>query len=67
MLVLSRRRNEKIIIFVPMPDGTHRRIEIMQIDIQGNHSRLGIEADSDIVVHREEVVNQIVAQGGTVI
>lgn len=47
MLVLSRKRNESIII----GDG----IKITIVDIRGDKVRVGIEAATDVSVHREEV------------
>lgn len=52
MLVLSRKRNEKILI----ADGL---IEIIVVDIRGDRVRLGITAPADIPVHREEVAAAI--------
>lgn len=51
MLVLSRKKDEKIII------GDH--ITIMVIEIRGDKVRLGIEAPKDITVHRQEVYEAI--------
>lgn len=48
MLVLSRKRNESIII-----DGG--KIKITVVEVRGDKVRLGIEAPTDISVHREEV------------
>ncbi len=56
MLVLSRKRNESIII-----DGT---IIVTLIDIRGEAVRLGITAPSEISVHREEVYETIKRNGG---
>lgn len=47
MLVLSRKKHEKIII--------NDNITIMVIEIRGDKVRLGIEAPRGIEVHREEV------------
>jgi len=47
MLVLSRKRNEQLVI-----DG---EIVITVVDIRGDKVRLGIEAPASISVHREEV------------
>ena len=47
MLVLSRRRDESVVI-----GGT---IQITVVDIQGDKVRLGIEAPLDVAVHRLEV------------
>ncbi len=51
MLVLSRKKDEKIII--------GDNISIMVVDIQGDKVRLGIEAPRDVSVHREEVYQAI--------
>ena len=47
MLVLSRKRNESIII-----DGN---IRVTVLSIQGNQIRLGIEAPNHIGIYREEL------------
>ncbi len=51
MLVLSRQRDESIII------GDNVIITI--VDIRGDKVRLGIEAPSEIPVHRQEVYDAI--------
>lgn len=51
MLVLSRKKDEKIII--------GDNISIMIVDIQGDKVRLGIEAPREVSVHREEVYQAI--------
>ena len=51
MLVLSRKKDEKIII--------GDKISIMVVDIQGDKVRLGIEAPREVTVHREEVYQAI--------
>lgn len=51
MLVLSRKRDEKIII--------GEEISIMVVSIQGDKVRLGIEAPRSVSVHREEVLEAI--------
>lgn len=48
MLVLSRKRKQKIII------GAHF-ITILVVDIRGDKVRLGIDAPRELPVHREEV------------
>ncbi|MEW4530378.1 MAG: carbon storage regulator CsrA [Maioricimonas sp. JB045] len=47
MLVLSRKKNESIII--------DERITITVIEIRGDKVRLGIEAPRDVPIHRSEV------------
>ena len=51
MLVLSRKKDEKIII--------GDQITLMVIDIRGDKVRLGIEAPKDVAVHRQEVYEAI--------
>jgi carbon storage regulator len=51
MLVLSRQRNESMII--------GDNIVITIVDIRGDNVRLGIEAPKDVSVHRQEVYDAI--------
>ena len=51
MLVLSRKRDEKIII--------GDSITLMVIEIRGDKVRLGIDAPKEITVHRQEVYEAI--------
>lgn len=51
MLVLSRKKNESIVIA--------DNIEIMIVEIRGDKVRLGIEAPKNVPVHRREVYEQI--------
>lgn len=51
MLVLSRQRDESIII--------GDNIEVTVVDIRGDKVRLGITAPKDISVHRKEVYEAI--------
>ena len=51
MLVLSRQRDESIIIA--------DNIKITIVDIRGDKVRLGIEAPKEIPVHRQEVFDAI--------
>ena len=54
MLVLTREFNKSIIVTVPASN-VARTIEIMVVEIRGNKVRIGVEADRDIIVHRDEV------------
>ncbi|MBA4019145.1 MAG: carbon storage regulator [Pirellula sp.] len=47
MLVLSRKKNESIII--------NDDIEIAIVEIRGDKVRLGVEAPKEVPVHRKEV------------
>jgi carbon storage regulator len=51
MLVLSRKKNESIII--------NNDIVITIVEIRGDKVRLGIQAPKDVAVHREEVYEAI--------
>ena len=51
MLVLSRKKGEKIII--------NDNIELTVVEIEGNKVKLGIDAPKSIEVHREEVYRRI--------
>jgi carbon storage regulator len=51
MLVLSRKKNESIII--------NDNIKIVIVEIRGDKVRLGIDAPKEIPVHREEVKRKI--------
>ena len=51
MLVLSRQRDESIII--------GNNVQITIVDIRGDKVRLGIEAPAEISVHRKEVYDAI--------
>ncbi len=51
MLVLSRKKNESIVI--------DDRIVITVVEIRGDKVRLGIEAPKDVPVHRDEVYQAI--------
>ena len=48
MLVLSRKRDERIVI--------GENIVITIVDVRGDKVRLGIEAPAEVPVHRQEVL-----------
>lgn len=52
MLVLSRKRDEKIVV--------GENIVITVVEIRGDKVRLGIEAPAHVPVHRSEVYQAIV-------
>jgi carbon storage regulator len=54
MLVLSRKKDESIII------NDHIRVTI--VEIRGDKVRLGIDAPKDVSVHRREVYEAIQSQ-----
>jgi len=51
MLVLSRKRDEQIVI--------GDNVKVTVVDIRGDKVRLGIEAPTDVPVHRQEVYDAI--------
>ena len=51
MLVLSRQKDEEIII-----DG---KIRVMVVAIRGDKVRIGIDAPKDVTVHRKEIHDAI--------
>ena len=55
MLVLSRKKNESIVI--------SDDISIVVVDIRGDKVRLGIEAPKSVPVHRREIHDEILAAG----
>lgn len=57
MLVLSRKKNESIVI--------NHDITIVVVEIRGDKVRLGIEAPKDVQVHRQEVYDAIERQQRT--
>ena len=61
MLVLSRKKNESIVI--------NNDITIVVVEIRGDKVRLGVEAPKEVPVHRREVYdaikrNEQLAKGG---
>jgi len=51
MLVLSRKKNESIVI--------NDTITLVVVEIRGDKVRLGIDAPKDVSVHRKEVYDAI--------
>ena len=51
MLVLSRKKNESIVI--------NNDITIVVVEIRGDRVRLGIEAPKEVPVHRREIYEAI--------
>lgn len=57
MLVLTRRRQERV--YITGPGG---EILIYVVDIKGKQVRLGFEAPAKFTIHRKEVVDRIKAK-----
>lgn len=51
MLVLSRKKNEVIVI--------GGNVKVMVVEVRGDTVRLGIEAPKEIPIHRQEVFDAI--------
>jgi len=51
MLILTRKKNESIII--------DNKIKVTVLELDNNRVQLGIEAPRDIIIHREEVYRDI--------
>lgn len=51
MLVLSRKKNEKIVI--------NESIVITVVDVRGDRVRIGIDAPRDVPIHRQEIHDAI--------
>ena len=58
MLILARKRDEKIIIA--------DNIVITVVEIRGDRVRLGIDAPKEVTVHRQEIYDAIQAEQGSV-
>lgn len=61
MLVLSRTNNERIVILVP-PSTEPRQIEVAVCDVVNGKVRMGVEADRDVAVWRDEVLARMKEQ-----
>ena len=59
MLVLSRRRQQSVV--VGGPDGSERVLKVTVLEISRGTVRLGFEAEPDLRVHRSEVWERICA------
>lgn len=54
MLVLSRKKNESIVI--------NDNVVVTVIEVRGDKVRIGIEAPRDVTVHRQEVLEAILGE-----
>jgi carbon storage regulator len=54
MLVLSRKKDESIIIRCGL-----EKIVVKLVEIRGDKVRLGFTADKDVIIHRQEVDDAI--------
>lgn len=58
MLILTRRTGESLFI------GDNAEIKVMVLGVKGNQVRLGVTADKETPVHREEIYLRIQAEQG---
>jgi carbon storage regulator len=58
MLVLSRKRNEKIVVMTPNGE----EIVFCVLEIRADRVRIGVEAPKDHAIHREEIIQAIRAE-----
>jgi len=54
MLVLSRKKNESIVI-----KAGEEMISLVVVEIRGDKCRIGLEAEKHVVIHRQEVFDAI--------
>jgi carbon storage regulator len=60
MLVLTRQPDEGCVITFP-PSATEQRVRVVVVDVRGDRTRLGFEAEREIAIHRDEV--QVLVDG----
>ncbi len=60
MLIVSRKKNQVVII--TMPDGTRCRVQV--VEIRGEKARLGFDFPKHVSVNREEVQEVIDREHG---
>jgi carbon storage regulator len=61
MLVLSRKKNESVVIQIPpeLATGPGMEIKLCVVEIRGDKVRLGFEAPKAVPIHRQEVADVI--------
>lgn len=64
MLVLSRKMMESLYLIMEGPDGKKKKIKV-QIVGTGKMVRLGIEAEKDVTILREELLEKDEQNAGT--
>ncbi len=57
MLVLSRHEAESIVVDVRNKNGTSTRIVVCVVQIRGFAARIGIDAPRNVIIRREELVD----------
>jgi carbon storage regulator len=59
MLVLSRKRDERVVIEA----GGEIILQCVVVEVRGDKVRLGFEADPTVKIHRQEVWDEIKERG----
>ena len=61
MLVLSRKKDERVLICLPaeLATGPGMEISVQVMEIRGDKVRLGFTAEEVVAIHREEVAIKI--------
>ena len=59
MLVLSRKRQESVVVVGPGP--LERMLKVTVLDIRAGEVKLGFDVDPDVPVHRAEVWDRILS------
>lgn len=57
MLILSRKSNESIVLFVDSSNGKEE-VVIKVLEIHGNKVKIGVAASKDVIVAREEILEE---------
>lgn len=67
MLVLTRRVKQSLMLGDPLdPNAEENAVEVVVVEVRGDHVRLSIRAPREVTVHRSEVYEAIaedLAQG----
>lgn len=65
MLVLSRKRDESIVIVIPPSNDVQVvRMKVTDFQRDAGRAKLGFEAPESIRIHRQEVYDDIMKTGG---
>lgn len=60
MLVLTRRAGQSLMLGDPLdPEADENAVEVVVVEVRGDHVRLSIRAPREVTVHRSEVYQEI--------
>lgn len=59
MLILTRKSNESIVFFVNSNNNEKEKILVKILETHGNKVRIGVSAPKDVVVVREEILEEM--------